>query len=394
MRMQEDLQSQFIALLEQKYGAWNKTTSRFGATSFGTISKDLNIGASQFSKLIYGTATEGMYERSIANIRRLIQNEVLQATLQHAEQEKDRLSGAVQRQKQKNRFLAIGLMATILIAIAAIWMIRSGSNTSGRAEEDLSEISQHPLSPFFDQEFNASFNSPYLDIAEVQFFCPGSAYEGVWTLNKPYKLPLPGSKRPGLYYVGKSADVRMKVARYEEDSSSQGHIMSGYEFLVNEIWVDTEMRTLSPTYFAEDKKQFTEAFENLDFAADPSFAKVATIYSFFVDRFEIYPDSITRSGEPVGRFASDVNEQLAAKYEVDVKYILERVIGDLTTTACNTIANPFPNPNDLQEGQSVISFDCTYTITNENLGIGGGYPYQKGYRLVQQNYTDNLFCRN
>jgi len=285
-------------------------------------------------------------------------------------------------------------MATaILLAAVAAWMIRGEINTADANEDIMMTIGQHPLSPFFAQEFNANFNSPYLDLSEVQFFCPGSAYEGEWVLDKPYKLPLPGSKRPGLYYLGKSADVRMKVARYGNDSLSKGHILSGYEFLVNEIWVDTEMRTLSPTYFDQDKKQFTATFEALDFASNPQFQKVATIYSFFVDRFEISPDSITRSGEPVGRFATDVNEELVTKYEIDIKYILERVIGDLTSTACNTIVNPFSNPNDLQEGQSVISFDCIYTIGNENLGIGGGYPYQKGYRLVQQNYADNLFCR-
>ena len=391
--MQEDLQSQFIALLEQKYGEWNKTTSRFGATPFGTISKDLNIGASQFSKLIYGTATEGMYERSIANIRRLIHNEELRADLEQAQQKKERLARAVRRQKRKNKLLTLVLMSTILLAVAAILMIGRRITPTDTSPSSLYRIDRHPLSPFFDQEFSANFNSPYLDLSEVQFFCPASAYEGVWTLDKPYKLPLPGSKRPGLYYLGKSADVRMKVVRYEQDSASQGRILSGYEFLVNEIWVDTEMRPLSPTYFDQDRKQFTEAFENLDFAENPTFKKVATIYSFFVDRFEIRPDSITRTGEPVGRFATDINEQLAAEFEIDIKYILEQVIGDLTTTACNAITNPFPNPNDLQEGESVMSFDCTYTIANENLGIGGGYPYQKGYRLVQQNYADNLYCR-
>lgn len=391
--MQEDLQSQFIALLEQKYGEWNKTTSRFGATPFGTVSKDLNIGASQFSKLIYGTATEGMYERSIANIKRLIHNEELRANLAQSQQEKDRLTRTVRSQKRKNRLLTFFLMSTVLLAVAAIWVIRGRIDPAETNPSALTQIDRHPLSPFFDQEFSANFNSPYLDLSEVQFFCPASAYEGVWTLNKPYKLPLPGSKRPGLYYLGKSADVRMKVVRYEKAPGVKGRILSGYEFLVNEIWVDTEMRPLSPAYFDQDRKQFTEAFEALDFADNPNFKKVATIYSFFVDRFEIQPDSITRSGEPVGRFATEINEELAAEYEIDIKYILERVIGDLTTTACNAIANPFPNPNDLQEGQSVMSFDCTYTIANENLGIGGGYPYQKGYRLVQQNYADNLYCR-
>jgi hypothetical protein len=392
--MQPDLRSQFITLLEQKYGTWNKTTSRFGATPFGTISKDLNIGASQFSKLIYGTATEGMYQRSIANIQRLIRNENLMSSLEEMQAQKTSLEKSVRKQQKKNRRLVLLMGIIAAVALVSGWMgnrwlaHNPGENTS------LSQVNRHPLAPFFDQEFNANFNSPYLDISEVQNYCPASAYEGVWSLNEPYKLPLPGSKRPGLYYLGKSADVRMKVARYEEDPSLKGHVLAGYEFLVNEIWVDTEMKPLSPTYFDQERKQFTEAFEALDFEANPNFKKVATIYSFFVDRFEVFPDSIIRKGEPVGRFATDVDDQLVSQYEIDLKYILESVIGDLTTTACNAIANPFTNPNDLQEQESAISFDCTYTITNENLGIGGGYPYKKGFRLLQQNYADNLFCRD
>ncbi|NRB63644.1 MAG: hypothetical protein HRU40_11585, partial [Saprospiraceae bacterium] len=202
----------------------------------------------------------------------------------------------------------------------------------------------HPLSPFFDQEYTATFNSPYLDISEVQNFCPASAYEGVWSLDRSYKLPLPGSKRPGLYYYGKSADVRMKVARYDPDPELQGHLLSGYEYLVNEIWVDTEMMPLSPTYFETDLNQYTEAF--------------------FVDRFEIDSDTIKRYGQPAGRYAVDVDQELADQFEVDVKYILEDVIGALTTPSCNAILTPYPNPNDLVEGESILRFDCRFTIDN------------------------------
>jgi hypothetical protein len=64
----------------------------------------------------------------------------------------------------------------------------------------------------------------------------------------------------------------------------------------------------------------------------------------------------------------------------------------LTQTDCLAAANKFCDPNDLREGESVIDFACLYTIKSENLGIGGGYPYRKGYRLVKQNYSDNLNC--
>jgi hypothetical protein len=231
-----------------------------------------------------------------------------------------------------------------------------------------------------------------LNIGEVQDYCPCSAYEGEWSLPQPYKLPLPGSRRPGLYSLAKSADVRMKCSRYDTAGVGKGQVLTAYEYLVNEIWLDTKMTPLSPQYFDEDALVFTPEFDALNFADNPQFKKVATIHSFFTDRFIIHEDSIIRQGEPCGRYASEVDKQLAAENEIDIKYILQNVLGDMTTTRCSATANPFCDPNDLREGESTIVFDCIYTINNENLGIGGGYPYQKGYRLEHQNYADNLIC--
>jgi hypothetical protein len=184
----------------------------------------------------------------------------------------------------------------------------------------------------------------------------------------------------------------MKCSRYDTAGAGRGRVLSAYEYLVNEIWLDTKMTPLSPKYFNEKDLTFTSEFEALTFEDNPQFKKVATIHSFFTDRFEIYPDSIVRKGEPCGRYASDIDQALAAEYEIDVKYILKNVLGNMTTTRCSATANPFCDPNDLQEGESNIIFECIYTINNENLGIGGGYPYQKGYLLLQQHYADNLIC--
>jgi hypothetical protein len=99
-----------------------------------------------------------------------------------------------------------------------------------------------------------------------------------------------------------------------------------------------------------------------------------------------------RKGEPVGRIATEVDEDLAARYEIDMRHTLRNVLGNLTKTDCRAAPNPACDPNDLTVGESVIAFDCLYTIKTENLGIGGGYPYRKGYRLAQQSYADNLTC--
>jgi len=389
--MDETLHEQFLRKLEKKYGPQNPRTAKFGNSSFGLISDQLSISASLFSKLIAGTATEGMYQRALQNIDRLLVQEALQDQLEDSTAQlkatEERLS-SLRRQAQRQRMLLLTLGGvTLLLSVAFL----SGWGPLPWDSVSTPATSSHPLSDFFDRKFTSSFNSPYVSIQKVQDFCPGSAYEGIWSLAQPYKLPIPG-RRPGLYYVAKSADVRMKCSRTDTLDLSQGQVLLGYEYLVNEIWLDTERTPLSPTYFDKQAKQFTPAFEELDMEQNPPFRKVATIYSFFIDRFQLKGDSIYRYGEPCGRYASDVDEELADAYEIDINYLLEQVLGDMTTTRCEGAPNPYCDPNDLTPQESVITFSCLYTISNENLGFGGGYPYQKGYRLEQQSYSDNLIC--
>lgn len=390
--MEGTLQEKFIAKLTDKYGTWDVIASRFGTTPFGAISKDLSISASQFSKLISGTATEGMYQRSIENINRILERERMERELDQTLAEHQAIKSQLKRLEQKSLLRRqLILISSISAAIFGAVAVYFGLSFYAERNTEPEDLAVHPLSNFFDQEFNAQFNSPYVDLGEVQTFCPGSAYEGVWSLSTPYKLPLPSSK-PGLYYYAKSADVRMKCSRYDTLEVGLGKVLMGYEYLVNEIWVDTKMTPLSPTYFDKEAKQFTPAFESLTFETNPQFQKVATIYSFFIDQFELRGDSIIRKGEPCGRYASDIDQLLATTYQVDLKFILEQVLGDLTTTRCAATLNPYCDPNTLKAQESVITFDCLYTIGSENLGFGGGYPYQKGYKLEVQQYSDNLTC--
>lgn len=384
--MPEELKDRFIAKLEEQYGAWEKRTSRFGNATFGKIAKDLCISASQFSKLLSGNATEGMYVRSIRNVERLME-------AQQASVERDQALEKVARLKNKRksagiRIVLAGLLALLLGAAAAYLYLRA-SVSQQMVQFDQG---QHPLSLYFDQGFDADFASPYLKESEVQDYCPCSAYEGTWSLANTYKLPLPGNRKPGVYYLAKSADVRMKCSKSDTLQLGRGNVLLAYEYLVNEIWVDTRMTPLSPTYFDKELKTYTPEFEALTFENNPQFRKAATIHSFFIDKFELRPDSIIRRGEPCGRFATDVDQELVETYEIDLKHILENVLGDLTQTDCEPTFNRYCDPNDLKEKESVISFDCLYTIKAENLGMGGGYPYTKGYRLEAQSYSDNLTC--
>lgn len=384
---------QFIAKLEDYYGPWEKLTSSFGSANFGKIAEDLCISASQFSKLISGSATEGMYIRSLKNIERLLEEHKLGQERDEALQKWNSAQKEVKKLRRKDRWktyrLAVLVLAALLIGCAAAMLY---TRYVYAPPTTTFEVGQHPLSPYFDRGFDADFDSPYLNESEVQDFCPCSAYEGTWSLSEPYKLPLPGNRKPGVYYLAKSADVRMKCSKSDTSKLGKGNVLWAYEYLINEIWVDTKETPLSPTYFNKNTMEYTPAFDSLVFENNPQFKRVATIHSFFVDKFEIYPDSIVRQGEPCGRFATDVDQRLVIDYEIDLKHILENVLGNLTKADCQSTYNPFCDPNDLQEKVSVISFDCLYTIKAENLGIGGGYPYRKGYRLEEQSYSDNLTC--
>lgn len=389
--MEQSYQEKFIKKLEDQYGIWDRQTSNFGSTSFGQIASDLSISNSQLTKLIYGTATEGMYIRSIQNVDRLLEVDHLKGELISLTEQQNILNqdlALCNRQKRRWRNLRPWMAAGSFLLGGLLFFL-----AFGKKEASVNPISpKHPLSTYFDFEFaqESAFQSPYLKESEVQDYCPGSAYEGIWSLEKPYKLPIP-DKKPGLYYLAKSADVRMKVAR-NNLTYGKGNVLFAYEYLVNEIWLDTKRTPLSPKYFNNNSKQYTKAFESLNFEENPEFKRVATVHSFFISTIEIHNDSITRLGEPNGRYVSNVDKNLVRKYNIDLSHLLENVLSDLTKTECANIPNPFCDPNALKEKESVLSFDCLYTIRSENLGIGGGYPYRKGFRLEKQIYANNLTC--
>ena len=194
--MESDLHKQFLEELERKYGPRNLLTSKFGTSSYGVIAKDLCISASQFSKLISGTATEGMYMRSIANIAQLLKIDRLEAEKRELLAGRARLSEELAQarpdihKKVRQKAMAYGLIAFLAgSALAYFW----GFNGKQEAVK-----LAHPLARYFDRDFNSPYDSPYLDETEVQDYCPCSAYEGTWSLNEEYKLPLPGNKRPGV----------------------------------------------------------------------------------------------------------------------------------------------------------------------------------------------------
>jgi len=377
--------SDFITKLEEKYGGWNPDAALFGNTSYGDIANDLCYSNSHFSKLLGGNGSGAMYQRCFKNIEQLIKTDQLAERVKALETIESNETSIFSL-----KWVGLTILPVLLLGGLFTRSFFTPSNTIITNATPPSDIT-HPLSRYFDRDNISSYSTkPYLSSQEVHSFCPCSGYEGTWKLEKEYKMPLPSNK-PGLYYVAKSADVRMKCQK-GASSEEKGMKLLGFENIHNEIWIDKSRMPFSPKYFNPSTKTYTKDFQELVFEEDPDFIKIADVYSCFYDIFTLTNEQIHRIGEPCGRYAKVVNEQAVKDYEIDVNELMNNVIGNMTSASCQSATNHFCNPNDLVEGESVLSFDCLFSIKTENLGFGGGYPYSKGYQLVEQNYSSNLLC--
>ncbi len=377
-----ELKEQLISKLEETFGPWEKVTSKFGSTSFGEIADMLCLSGSLFSKLISGSATEGMYIRSLKNVERI----KIQTELEH------QLNEQLHPQQNLKSILTkvLGLTAALFIGLTIGYYIWQKGTSDVSFNDNSSNDKSHFLSAYFDLDYKSANMSPYLDQELVQDYCPCAAYEGKWELAKSYLIPIP-YKKSGLYYFAKASDIRFKCSR-NTNNEDRGKVLYGFEMTTHELWMDSEHRSLAPQYFDTNTKSFTKDYYNLDFANNARFEKVAEIKSFMLNTFTFENDMIVRKAEPAGRYASNINDKNADKYEVDIKNVLEDIIGDMVKTNCSNTQNAFCNPNSLIEGESTISFNCDFTIDAENLGIGGSYPYTKQFKLIDQNYSNNLLC--
>jgi len=385
-----NLHNQLLKELEETFGPRSPNTSRFGSTSLGEIADHLSLSNSLITKLISGTATEGMYERCILNIKRV--KEAIELRNQHLALEKE-----IHLAKKKRRSWIFATFLISILGLIGLTFSNFGSrsntlNAETGLETKSMQLSQNEfLEPFFNPAFNIPHFLPYVPHDKVQDYCPCSAFEGDWELDKPYTIPIPFNKS-GLYYVARSSDIKLKCVTSTLEQASKGMSIHGFESMKHELWMDSKHESLAPRFFDPEKKQFTEEFHNIPFQEDDRFEKVADLTSFFYNRFYFNEDSIKRRGEPSGRYASYINEEAIAKYEIDIKDILNHIVGNMIEVKCADIPNPYCDPNDLIEGESVIDFKCSFSINTENLGIGGTYPYTKGFKLIKQNYSNNLLC--
>ncbi len=371
----------FTSRLEKKYGTWDRKKALFGTTPYGKIASDLSISSSQFSKLLYGTATEGMYERTLNNIDRLISRQSIENAYEQTQLQINKSKKAYRKKIYffSFLFLVIGLSSGLFFNFNRILHLEL-------------EYEKHPLENYFFPRSSQFFDSPFVYNTAISENCPCSGFEGKWVLSEPFKLPLPGTKKPGLYYQAKSADMIIRCSNLFDSYVRKGNAMMGYEYLKSEIWLDTEQKSLVPLYFDATSKEFTDNFKQLSFESEPRFKKIADLAAFNVNMFEVKGDSISRKAELTGRLAVDVDKNLAKKYNIDIDYIMKNVLGDLIKASCKTAYNPYCNPNSLSEGSSQITFDCIYTMNEENLGLGEGYPYSKSYILKDQVFSDYIPC--
>ena len=370
----------FIKSLEKKYGSWKRSKALFGSTPYGKIASDLSISNSQFSKLLYGTGTLGMYERTFENINRLVERQEIESAY-----EKSQKSLSKSITNSNNKILIFSLVFFFLgIAFSYYFKL-----INSRSIKPL--YSEHPLEEYFYPLSEKYFDSPFLNNSDILDNCSCAGFEGRWALHESFKLPLPGSKRPGLYYQGKYGDLILRCSNIFDSHIDKGNALIGYEHLKSEIWIDTQEENIVPKYFNPELKKFTNQFEELTFENNKRFHKIADLSGFNVNMFEIIGDSIIRRAELSGRISFDVNDQLAQEYDVDIAYITKNVLGDLIKSQCETIFNPYCDPNKLSEG-SQLSYNCEYKIGEDNLGLKGGYPYTKTFSLESQVYSDYISC--
>ncbi len=364
----------FLEALEDIYGPYSFESALFGSTNYSKISAELCYSNSHFTKLISGGATDAMYKRALKNTARIKNLHELKAQV-----------SAFTESKSKRSFKPLILiLAAALLALMFSKFIQNNKN-----DVPSTNLDGHPLDMYFNLNDAHYYKSPYLSEEQVHEYCPGSAYEGRWELVDQYIIPIP-YKIPGIYYVGKSADIRLKCKKTAQND--KGSELIGFENITNEIWFDKSMTPISPDYFNKATNSFTEKFENLDLENDANFVRIANVYSCFYDEISITKDSIYRRGEPCGRFANAENENILQQYNLDLNHIIEYVIGSMTFAKCEPIKNEYCDPNDLLNGESVLEFPCKCSIKTENLGLGGSYPYTKSIKLYEQNYQSNLLC--
>jgi len=151
----EELKETFFEKLIDKYGQWDRNSARFGTYSYGEIADDLSMSGSQFSKLLYGTATSGMYERTIKNIERLKEKESLQIKNKQLTNEVNQLKESLTEYSQKSAFNYKYLVFLAPLLIGLGYLTHQWLNPQAPLEQNIKAEADHFLDEFFERDFNS-----------------------------------------------------------------------------------------------------------------------------------------------------------------------------------------------------------------------------------------------
>lgn len=376
--MKTSKKEDFISALESLYGDYQYDSALFGTYNYTSISAAMCYSKSHFTKLISGGATDAMYDRALKNIERLRKQAELEKNLSRETSKPPPPSVKVWK-----------LLSLSLLGLLLLLGYKYSTSSVPDSAVKTNFKSSHPLEMYFDFNDAHYYKSPYLTEEQVHEYCPCSAYEGRWQLSEEYIIPIP-YKIPGLYYIGKKADIRLKCRK--SNSINKGHELIGFENIENEIWFDQTMTPLDLDRSEGTEVNIKDVLNKIDFEQNENYIKIASVYSCFYDEITVTADSIYRLGEPCGRYANSINENILQEYNLNLNHIIEYIIGKMTFAQCDPIPNEFSDPNKLENRHSVLSFPCKCYSQTENLGLGGAYPYNKTIQLIEQNYQSNLDC--
>ncbi|MBI1194128.1 MAG: hypothetical protein GC205_13295 [Bacteroidetes bacterium] len=378
----KELQQQFITKLTLLFGDYDPAANKFIKSSNSDIARDLSYSDAQFSRLTHGSASEGEYVRGLRLVDRMLQVRELEQMLAAKE--------AVPAAKENHPpYKQLLLASSILIGVMLVLLLLPSRGRKAQLDD------QQPMSRDYtlNWAFGTSFINPYVKLKDLPENCDFRSYryQGVWHLEKPYKIPL-FRERNGFHYLAHEVNM---YARSMSEQSSNGEFFEGYEYQLHEIWYDTRELPIDSFLQKSNPSLTRTAYQDLNLEEDENFVKVALVHTFFRNEFKIDSVHITRRGKVIGRDVELVNmatlvKSLGSKTSADdianeIKLIVDKKLEDFSRPIdCNQTEVPQANFHLVEQG-STMSFNCVLTT--------GRFPiqYTKTYVLADQ-FIKNI-CR-
>ncbi|QCK16262.1 hypothetical protein [Mangrovivirga cuniculi] len=365
----EDLHSEFVRKLSKLFGSYDKEHKRFEKSSNSEIARELGYSDAQFSRLINNSASEGEYHRAIQNVERILR-------INHLEKKVNSLEG--KRIPYVKYFI---IFIGVIIAASIIYFGIRLSNTP-----TVVEATDTPRGDMLNWAFETSFINSYRKLDDMPADCDLPCYklQGKWELDKTYKLPF-FRERNGFHYL--ATEVTM-YSRCFTERSPEGELLEGYEYQEHEIWYDKRELPFD-TFIEESRKTgLTEEYQNMIFAEDDNFVKLATLHTFFRNEFEIDSGFIYRTGKVIGRdleFSDNEkllellgSEELIRDIKNELNQIAANRLKDFSRPiSCIPASLPREDFHEYQDGD-LLSFACKLTTSRMSI------DYSKSYILVDQ----------